>query len=162
MLLEEGADAVTHQRVAKAAGYSKATVYAHWPARTDLFRAALSGFADAEHSEPQGDLRADLVRELRAFRTAMAEHRLDRALAVLAAETAADPELSDVRDRVVTRGERVIRGLLEPVVPAERLDAATMTLCGAVCYYALMHGRLPGDALIDEIVDIAMGGLGLR
>ena len=35
LLLEVGWDGVTHARVAQRSGYSKATVYAHWPARLD-------------------------------------------------------------------------------------------------------------------------------
>ena len=41
VLTSEGSDAVTHARVAEVAGYSKTTLYAHWPARHDLIALAL-------------------------------------------------------------------------------------------------------------------------
>ena len=39
VLTTEGADALTHTRVAEVAGYSKTTLYAHWATRLDLLTA---------------------------------------------------------------------------------------------------------------------------
>jgi AcrR family transcriptional regulator len=160
VLIDEGWEAVTHQHIAQVAGYSKATVYAHWPARADLMRDAFTYFGDVPHHTPTGDLRTDLVEEVTSFRSAMVDQRLDRALAVLVDLTASVPELVEVRDKLVADGERIVRALLEPVLDGAELEAATLMLCGAVLHGALMHGRPPGDDVIESAVDLTLRGLG--
>ena len=162
LLIDEGWEAVTQPNVARAAGYAKATVYAHWADRTDLLRDAFSGFGDMPHHESTGDLRTDLVGELRSFRTAMVDRRLDRALAVLAekcseARTAAD--IVDIRDAFVAEGERPLRRLLADVADGPTAEAATLMLNGAVLHSVLMHGRPPSDEVIDTAVDLVMRAL---
>ena len=57
-----GFEAVSHQQVAEEAGVGRATVYRHWPSRTDLLLEAL-----ADTDEPSRDWRArgDLGADLR-------------------------------------------------------------------------------------------------
>lgn len=156
VLVDEGREAVTHAHLATVAGYSKATVYKHWPTRTDLLRDAFSRLGDMPHHTLTGDLRSDLISEVTTFRTGMREHRLDRALAVLSDLTASVPELTEVRDALVRDGERVVRELLEPVLDETEREAATLMLCGAVLHAALMHGRPPGDDVIAAMVDLTL------
>lgn len=160
VLLEEGWDAVTQPRVARAAGYSKATVYAHWPERADLVRDALARFGDMPHHEATGDLRTDLIGELVSFRRGMVEHRLDRVLAVLAERTPSVPELVDLRTAFVADGERPIRERLGTVLSGARLEAAAVMLCGLVLDAALLHGTPPDDDVLEAAVDLVLHGLG--
>lgn len=160
VLIDQGRDAVTHPNLARVSGYSRATIYNHWPTRADLVRAAFSRMEDAEHHIPTGDLRADLVGELTMFRFGMRRHRLDRALAVLADLAASTPELADLRDRLVADGEHVLRGLLGTVLGGVELEAATLMLSGAILNSALMHGRLPSDDLIAAAVDLVLRAVG--
>ena len=160
VLIDEGLDAVTHSHVAWAAGYSKATLYAHWPGRAELLRDAFTHLLDLPHHRPTGDLRTDLVEELVAFRTAITDHKLDRPLAVLAELTASEPALADVRDQIIANGEEVMRSLLEPVTDRTERDAVMLMLSGAVCYSALMHGRPPDREVIATAVDLMLRGLG--
>lgn len=160
VLLEQGWDAVTQPRVARAAGYSKATVYAHWPQRADLVRDALSRFGEMPHHEATGDLRADLIGELVSFRQGMLAHRLDRVLAVLAERAASAPELVDVRDAFVADGERPMREQLSTVLSGARLEAATVMLCGLVLDAALLHGSPPEDDVLEAAVDLVLHGIG--
>lgn len=159
VLLDEGWEAVTHQHVAQVAGYSKATVYTHWPTRGDLIRDAFTRFGDMPHHAPTGDLRTDLITELLCYREGMVEHQLDRALAVLSDLTHSVPELVAVRDKLVIDGERVVRDLLEPVLHGAELEAATLMLCGAMLQSALMHGQPPGVDVIEAAVDATLRGL---
>lgn len=159
VLIDEGRDAVTHRHVAQVAGYSRATLYAHWPSRADLFRDAFTRLDALPHHAVTGDLRADLVAELTTFRTAMREHHLDRALAVLSDLAATDPNLAAIRDTLVVNGERVVRELLAPVLVGVDLEAATRMLCGAVLHSALLHGQPPDDDLIAATVDLTLSGL---
>lgn len=160
VLFDEGLGSVTHQRVADVAGYSKATLYAHWPSPDGLLVDAFTSFVDVHHHTPAGDLRSDLVQELCTFRTAMLERRVDRALAVLVDLTATVPELIAVREHLVTEGERVIRGLLAPSLAGNELEAATLMLCGAIVHSALTHGQIPSEELIETSVDLVLRGIG--
>ena len=63
LLLEEGWFALTHAAVASRAGYSKATLYNHWPDPADLGRAAFLHACATPHHEPTGDPRTDLIGE---------------------------------------------------------------------------------------------------
>ncbi len=159
VLVEEGWDAVTQPRVARAAGYAKATVYAHWPDRIDLLRDAFARYGEMPHHEPTGDLRTDLVGELVSFRSAMQEHRLDRALAVLADRAASVPEMVPVRDAFVAEGEGPLRALLAGVPDPVVREAAVLALCGLVVQAVLLHGRPPGDDVLAAAVDVVLRGL---
>jgi len=160
VLIDEGRDAVTHPHLAHASGYSRATLYKHWPTRADLVRGAFTRLADAEHHTPTGDLRSDLIAELTMFRLGMQRHRLDRALAVLADLAASMPELAELRDHLVVEGEQVLRSLLAQVLTGPELEAAALMLSGAVLHSALMHGRLPDDAVITAAVDLVLRAAG--
>jgi AcrR family transcriptional regulator len=160
VLIDQGRDAVTHPNLARVSGYSRATIYNHWPTRADLVRAAFTRMEDAEHHTPTGDLRADLIGELTMFRFGMQRHRLDRALVVLADLAASTPELADLRDTLVTDGERVLRQLLGTVLRGAEMEAATLMLSGAILNSALMHGRLPADDVIAAAVELVLRAAG--
>ena len=83
--------------LAEVTGYSRATIYKHWPTRNALFVDAFAHRPSGKHHVPGGDLRADLIAELTMFRLGMERQRLDRALAALAALTTSVPELAPVR-----------------------------------------------------------------
>lgn len=158
-LIETGWDGVTHARVAARAGYAKATLYAHWPDRLTLVRDAFTRFGDMPHHEPTGDLRADLIGELTSFGAAMTEHRLDRALAVLAERAGPVPELLELRNAFVKDGERPMRRTLEAVLGGTRLEAVTAMLCGAIIHPVLLRGHNPTEEEITTVVDILLEGL---
>ncbi|WP_148616457.1 TetR/AcrR family transcriptional regulator [Nocardioides rubriscoriae] len=160
VFVDEGWDALTHPHVAAVAGYSKATLYAHWPTRFDLVRDAFVHFGAMPHHVPTGDLRADLLGELRSFRAAMVDHRLDRAMTMVVELATAVPELADVRERFVVDGERVMRTILEPHLSGAALEAATVMVCGAVVHTSLLHARPIDDDVLEAVVDLALGGIG--
>jgi AcrR family transcriptional regulator len=162
VVTDEGLDAVTHHHLAEVAGYSRATIYKHWPTRNALFVDAFTYRPSGEHHVPTGDLRADLIAELAMFRRGMERQRLDRALAALAALTVSVPELAQVRDKLVAEGERVLLQLLTPVAHGTELEAAMRMLSGAVLHSALMHGQLPSDDVIAATVDLLLRSLDAR
>lgn len=161
VLIADGWDAVTQPNVARAAGYAKGTVYAHWPERIDLLRDAFERYAQGQmpHHEPVGELRADLIGELVTFRSAFTDLRLDRALAILAERSAVVPELAAIRDTFVEEGERPIRGLLGTLTAGAELEAATLMLCGLVVDAVLLHGTPPADDVLEAAVDQVLRGL---
>jgi AcrR family transcriptional regulator len=162
VLTAEGLDAVTHHRLAEVAGYSRATIYKHWPTRDALFVDAFSYRPTGEHSVPTGDLRTDLIAELTMFRRGMERQRLDRALAALASLSTSVPGLAAVRDRLIAEGERVLLELLRPAAQGAELEAAMRMLSGSVLQSALLHGYLPSDEVIAATVDLLLRGLAGR
>ncbi|MGC9382338.1 TetR-like C-terminal domain-containing protein [Streptomyces sp. MH13] len=95
LLLNEGIKAVTFDRVAKAAGSSKMTLYKWWPSAGAL--AAEAFFAHSEHQlefPDTGDIRADLTSQLRAFVRLITHADTGTAIAGLIGVAQTDPELS--------------------------------------------------------------------
>lgn len=159
ILVDEGREAVTHNYVAAEAGYSRATVYKHWPTKNDLLYEAFSWLRDMPHHAPTGDVRHDLIAELIAFRTAITEHHLDRLLAVLAEMSSSNEQFARVRDEMVRDGEAPQRALLATITRGDQLEAASMMLSGFVSTAAMMHDSLPSDELITTAVDLVLAGI---
>lgn len=159
VLTNEGWEAVTHAHVARVAGYSKTTLYTHWPSRFDLLGMALDAIGDMPHHEMTGDARADLVGELHEFRRAISERRLDRILMAMAQWGASVDEIGRMRQRIVDDGQQYTRRIIGEIASGPDLDAAVAMLSGAVICPALMYGTLPDDATIDAAVDIVLAGL---
>jgi hypothetical protein len=149
--------------VARVAGYSQGPrCTAHWPDRVALVRDALQRLsATCRTRRPSGRCARTCGLELVSFRAAMLEHRLDRALLVLAERSPSVPELVPVRDAFVADGERVVRERLAPLLPPQQVDAAVLSLCGAVLHGVLLHGSPPSDAVLATVVDAVVAGLGL-
>ena len=159
ILINEGWDAVTPARVAADAGYSRATIYARWPNRTDLIRDAFARYGDMLHHDASGEIAHDLRGELASFCRAMVDQRLDRALAMLAERSQTTPEIAPMRDAFVAEGERPMRLTLEVVADPHAREAAVLMLCGIVTHSMLMHGTAPSDEVLDAGVAIVIRGL---
>jgi AcrR family transcriptional regulator len=169
LIIEEGWGAVTQAAVAKKAGYSRATLYARWPNRADLLRDAFARYGEMPHHAMTGDLRADLIGELLSFRAAYITHRLDRAMSVLVELASVSEEFATIRNRFVSDGELRLRERLNNVLGKPKnakqialQEAALATLAGAVTHTVLLQGTTPSDETIAAIVDIVIGGLGLK
>jgi AcrR family transcriptional regulator len=155
VLTNEGSDAMTHARVAEVAGYSKTTLYTHWPARVHLIALALDALGELPHHERIGDLRADLCGELQVFREAIVTHQLDQVLAGMA-QWATVEEMRQIRDQVNTEGQRPLRTMLEEAFHGVELEAVVSMLSGVVACPSIMFGRLPDDDAIAAAVDIVL------
>ena len=157
VLTDEGSDALTHGHVAELAGYSKTTLYTHWPSRVDLILLALDAIGEMPHQEPTGDLRADLVGELTYFRRAVLDFRLDQILAVMAQWASVD-EMARVRDQINTDAQKPIRGMLAEIFSGTELEAAISMLAGVVACPTMMFGSVPDDDVIEAAVDLVLRG----
>jgi AcrR family transcriptional regulator len=156
VLTREGSEAVTHARVAEIARYSKTTLYTHWPARIDLITMAIEALGEMPHHQRTGDLRADVIAELKVFRKGILDLRLDRVLASMA-QWASDEQMRQVRDKVNTDGQHQMYAMLGEVFSGAELDAAVSMLTGVVACPSLMFGTLPDDDIIEAAVDIVLG-----
>jgi AcrR family transcriptional regulator len=155
VLTVEGSDAVTHARVAELAGYSKTTLYTHWPSRVDLIVLALDALGELPHHERSGELRTDLIGELTAFRGGITDMRLDRILTGMA-QWASVEEMREIRDKINNSGQGPLRKMLEEVLSGAELEAAVSMLTGVVACPSIMFGALPDDDVIAAAVDIVL------
>jgi len=162
ILLSEGWTGLTHGRVAKHSGYSRATIYTHWPTQMDLARDAFAAYEEMPHFLPTGDLRADLTGEVQSFVDAMVDYHLDRGLSMLAEKAQTSAEVSEIRDRFVAAGEGPMRQTLDAVEKSEFREAATLMLCGMVTHSVLMHGRAPDSSVLSSAVDLVISGAKLE
>jgi AcrR family transcriptional regulator len=159
ILLEQGWSAVTHGAVAKQSGHSRATIYGHWPTQTDLVRDAFKHYEQMPHSTRSGDIKTDLVAEMKSYCDAMVTHSLDRALSMLAEKAQTTDEAIPIRDSFVSAGEKPIRETLALLDDQVTIEALTLMLCGMVTHSVLMHGEPPTRAVIDKAVAIALAGM---
>lgn len=161
VLTEGGGRSFSHAEVAAEAGYSRTTLYTHWPTKVDLVTLALESVGRMPHGEPTGDAKADLVRELRAFRQAFVDVKLDQILMALAQWGTTVDEIAAIRDSIVEDGEGVARAILADVASGDELEAAVAMLSGVVVCPALMYGRVPSDDVIDQAVTIVLRAFGV-
>ena len=157
VLTTDGSDAVTHARVAEIAGYSKTTLYTHWPARIDLIAMAIESLGDMPHHERTGVLRDDLIGELKVFRAGILEMRLDRVLSGMA-EWASVEQMARIRNKVNTDGQHQMYEILGELFSGAALDAAVSMLTGVVACPAIMFGTVPDDSVIEAAVDVVLKG----
>ncbi|WP_343573472.1 TetR family transcriptional regulator [Mycobacterium sp.] len=159
VLTGEGSEALTHARVAERAGYSKTTLYKHWPLKSDLAALALDALRDVKHHERTGNIRTDLIWQLRTFRQGVLDLRLDRVLAVMA-QWAAVETMSQIRNEINAEGQRPIRIILAEAFEGPRLEAAVSMLSGVVACPSLMFGTVPDDDVIEAAVDMVLDSAG--
>jgi AcrR family transcriptional regulator len=155
VLTQEDWDAVTHARIAEKAGYSKTTLYTHWPSKVDLVATALDGIGELPHHDRTGDLRTDLIAELVLFRTAVRDMGLDRVLLAMAQSSSVE-QMARVREDFNRRGQRLVRTMLAEVYRGARLEAAVSMISGVVACPTIMFGELPDDDVIAAAVDIVL------
>ncbi len=158
LLLEEGWDAVTHAAVASRAGYSKATLYTHWPTRLDLIRASIEQICDeADHPVATGDLRADLRASLADFADDLTRGHLDRLLAGVV-ERANDSEVvALLRTRLYETGTSAMRAVLESHLAPRDVEPALALLTGSVLVLVTFEGRPVSTAVLDDLIDRVLG-----
>ncbi len=165
LLLEHGWDHVTHAHVAEHAGYSRATIYKHWPNQHDLLRAAFLHMGSMPHGERTGDLREDLISELEAYRRVLVDARFARAVAALAERAAANPEIAAVRDDFLGGGQAKTRQrILEALRASGReadvnVTAAADMLSGALTWRTAIMGESTDLDYVRAVVDVFLRGL---
>lgn len=154
LLLEGGWAAVTHAAVANRAGYSKATLYNHWPGAADLGRAAFLHACAAPEYTPTGDLRADLIGDLTAFAEALTDRQVGRILAALVERAPTDPSMAELLASFVRQGNARLLGLLADH-GYDRVEAETMLdlLSGAVAYRVMLRQLDASPEVIERLVD---------
>jgi len=146
LLLDEGAAALTPQRLHEVTGVARSTVYRHWPDADALVDALIDVAEQTEAPTPTGDVAADIDVALEHLLWRLRNRPVASFLGTLMAGPIGD-------ERVATRRNRYIAGLLQPVRAAVRqvdpplsaaaLEDAVNLITGPVLAYWLAHGRAP-------------------
>lgn len=158
LLLAEGLDAVTLQRVASAAGVGRRTMYRHWPDRRSLLHDTLAS-ASAPVAAHHDDLREGVLAHLAALDTAVSHGPLAYIVSALHERAVHDSEFDELRADLVAEGCAPLRELLRRSVRGGRLPddldvrAAVAVLEGPVFYTAILHRARLTRAQRERIVD---------
>jgi len=165
VLLEEGWERVTLARVAERSGYARTTLYRHWPQRLDLLRDLIGEEVRLLHTTPRGDLRADLIAEVEAFRAAVTTSGLGRMMIAIGQQARDDAELAELSSSVRADGSQVLREIIAEGVQREDLpadldpDVAVAQLVGPVLFRFLFDAERDfTPALVTTVVDWFLAG----
>ena len=165
LLSRDGYPGMTLDGVAAEAGVSKATIYLRWRSKADLATAALAHLRETERLELTGELRADLVRVLRALRRNAERVGVMGLVGTCLAEEGRTPELLRlIRERTLIPRRRLIESLLRDaqgrgeVAEEANLDAVLDLLMGAYQSRYLTGEPFP-RRWEEGVVDAPLGGL---
>jgi AcrR family transcriptional regulator len=137
LLSTEGYARMSMDGVAATAGVSKATIYLRYEGKADLATAALERLRITREAPPTGDLRTDLLADLRQMRRNAESVSVMRLIGTCLTEEGHTPELLELfRARTLGPRRRFVTDVLE------RARAA---------------GVIPADARIGPAVDLYMG-----
>ncbi|MDH6523068.1 AcrR family transcriptional regulator [Streptomyces sp. SAI-135] len=156
-LLEGGWEATTHAEVARRAGYSKATIYAHWPTPGDLMRDAIAHICDdATHPPATGNLREDLHDSLSALALTLSERQYDRLMASVIERAGHDEGARGLRDRLYETATTGIRSVLIRHLQPGDVEPCLAMLVGAVLVRATYEGEAVTPEFISDIIERAL------
>lgn len=165
LLVEEGWQSVTVTRVAERSGYARTTLYRHWPQRLDLLRDLVTDEVHLLHTEPAGDVRADLIAELDAFRVAITRTGLGRMMVAIGQEASDDAEVSELTSSLRADGMRIVDAIIRDAVARGELRAdldqelAAAQLVGPLLYRYLFGGGEELDrTVVEAVVDLFLVG----
>jgi AcrR family transcriptional regulator len=164
LLRAEGPAAVTHVRVAEAAGVGRATVYRHWPEQGDLLHDAVAG-KEAVLFVPPRELpvRERLAFVLDELRARLNDDDMAVQFATLIAHATWDPALRRALKELAGRGQSVIDGVLRDAIDdgelAEGTDIEVVRdgLIGALLFRRFLSGRRPDRAYQRRVIENALG-----
>jgi AcrR family transcriptional regulator len=160
---QEGAGALTHQRVAERAGVSRATVYRHWPQPLDLVFEAL-GVAEQPllHPSDGRPLREWLRRELARVAADFARPVVRQFIATIVSEPNRSEHITALVAEMTGRTASAVREALDRAeadgAVFKRRDEYQLIaeLVGPLIVQVMMY-RMPADEeWIARLVDIAV------
>lgn len=146
LLERDGYARMSMEEIAAEAGTTKATVYRRYASKAELASAALAFLRQQRPPPATDDPVADLVEELRRFRSGIERPHGMAMLGTVLAEEEHTPELLAHfrRDVVLPRRAR-LRGILErcPLRPGLDAETAAAMLVGSYYAYYLAGGKAP-------------------
>ena len=161
LLLDDGPDAITHGRVAAAAGVSRTTVYKHFPERSDLLfvTAEAIGKNVPNHNDITGDLRTDLRMFLDHLASDLRDPVRTRIIAMMMERGLHDDAVALVRNTFMQEFRVVYTAITSAGVATGELSAdvdvelGLAAMAGSLIYARLLTDRPIDDALVDRVID---------
>ncbi len=153
LLLDDGPDAITHARVADAAGVSRTTVYKHYPERSDLLFATAEAIGKnlPDPGTISGDLRIDLTTLLGHLATDLRDPVRTRVIAMTMERALHDDAVALVRDTFITEIREAFATIVSAGVDAGQLAASTdVDLALASLAGSLLFSRFLATIEIEE------------
>jgi AcrR family transcriptional regulator len=153
---ERGYTGATTKQMAEAAGISEVTLFRKYENKAGLVRRAIAAIVDesnfASASQYTGDVRADLLRVVRAYQDSAVKYGFF--FAALFSEVSRQSELIGSLDQPLdifrAIGELVVRYQAEGILKREHPAQTVAALLGPLMYAALMRGAL-GEAHLPPI-----------
>ena len=157
-LLGEGWSAVTHTEIARRSGYSKATVYAHWPTTFDLIRDVVVHICEPTTGPSRvGDLRRDLNKALKRFAETLVDGKYDRLMAGAIEHAGREEGGDDLRGLLYGHATNEIRLILTAHLAPDRVKPSTTMLVGAVLVRAAYEGEPVTQDFLSYTIDRVLG-----
>jgi AcrR family transcriptional regulator len=114
LLAQHGFVRMSMDAVALEAGVTKPTIYRRYPNKIDLALAAVVAFCDLNPPKYKNQTRADLIAQLKQFKTAMSRPNGMALLGTVLAEESETPQLlAKFREYLVVPRRTAIRTILE-------------------------------------------------
>lgn len=164
LLPQVGYQSLSMARIAEASGVSKPSIYRRWRNKAELISTAIAT-SHRDQSEPSGNLRGDLVAQLRDVRGVYERLGHMGMVGVLLSEEARHPEFIQAWRKVAIRPRRErISRIVQHAIDRGEVDDGVVPRVVAQCligaYYA---AHIAGDDLTpeweDTVVDQLLAGL---
>jgi AcrR family transcriptional regulator len=168
LLVTQGWDSITHAKVAAAAGVGRATAYRHWPTTMELGLEAASLEVESARPAHTGDLRTDMMAELRELRSALTDRGLKPLMLLITERATYDEEFRKVRQQLLQRGVGPLRTVLRSAARGGELhadvdvDEMLSLLAGPIIYEIVMRDRPFADRRISALADLVLASHGYR
>jgi AcrR family transcriptional regulator len=169
LLAERGYAHMSLDDVASAARTTRATIYLRYASKAALVADAIMHARGADGlPKPNGNLRQDLVTQLRHFRASMdTPYSLAIIGSALAEERAAPELLATLREHIVRTRREMLRTILHEaqarneLAPQANIEIAVSMLIGS--YYALAISGAPippdwSELLVDQVLNGLLPG----
>lgn len=158
LLLDEGATALTAQRLHQATGVSRSTIYRHWPTPTDVL-AALIDVAPSQARPSSGDPAADLHAAVDELCDRLRDKPVAAFLQALMTTATLDAAAVDLRQRYVEDILEPFReALAQAEVTREHADDAIAAIVSPLLVDVLLLDRPAARARAHRAVDLHLAG----
>lgn len=164
LLVEGGAERVTHAAVAERAGVGRATVYRHWPDQEALLCDALANDVRPLFTFDDGPVRHQLVTQLEQMVGWLNQPVAVSVIATVVERAERDEDVRRIREEMFGRVDEhfadvltaaVERGEFRPGVQEHARDLASHIL-GPLLFQRFMLGVHLDKDLVAELVDTAL------
>ncbi len=159
ILFAEGAEAVTHQRVAEVAGVGRATVYRHWKSSDDMVYALLDENPfQLLTAEPDAPVEERLLTWLEWVTTLLADPQRRSVILHVLSRSASDDRANQLRaNRIAELMSHLDTALGDTHgwnrLPSIRKADGIMLLAGPLFMQVAFFGTAPSPERIEEVTE---------